>query len=132
MTGERRRLSRRRKPFTLYVLIDTYEFRTPFRRVGFSPRSGNNGSLPQGSELPLREGAARYTFYVTEARREGKDWLFFGWCVSMFDDDCDEWGYTTLTELLSVNVRGLTIERDLHFPIATRTVREALGHIYAA
>ncbi|HKO58896.1 MAG TPA: DUF2958 domain-containing protein [Thermoanaerobaculia bacterium] len=76
--------------------------------------------------------AGRYTLYVTEARREGTDWLFFGWCVSMFDADCDEWGYTTLTELLSVNVRGLTIERDLHFPIATCTVRQALSRSHAA
>jgi hypothetical protein len=76
--------------------------------------------------------AGRYTFYVTEARREGTDWLLFGWCVSMFDATCDEWGYTTLAELHSVNVGGLTIERDLHFPIATRTVRQALGRSCAA
>ena len=74
----------------------------------------------------------RYTFYVTEARRKGKGWLFFGYCISMFDESCDEWGYTTLTELLSVNVGGLTIERDLHFPIATRTVRAALKRSNAA
>lgn len=74
----------------------------------------------------------RYTFYVTEARREGKGWLFFGYCISMFDESCDEWSYTTLTELLSVNVGGLTIERDPHFPIATRTVRHALKRPHAA
>jgi hypothetical protein len=32
-----------------------------------------------------------------------------------------------LTELQSVRVRGLTMERDLHFPIGTRTVADALG-----
>ena len=76
--------------------------------------------------------AGRYTFYVTEGRRKGKNWLFFGYCISMFDESCDEWGYNTLTELLSVHVGGLTIERDLHFPIATRTVREALRRTHAA
>jgi len=39
---------------------------------------------------------------------------------------CDEWGYTTLSELQSVRVRGLTIKRDLHLPFATRTVGELL------
>ena len=72
--------------------------------------------------------AGRYTFYVTEGRPEGKDFLFFGYCVSPLGGDCDEWGYTTLTELLSVRVRGLAVERDLHFPIAERTVKDALAH----
>jgi len=70
--------------------------------------------------------AGRYTFFVTEAEPRGKDLLFFGFCVSPLGPDCDEWGYTSLTELLSVRVRGLTIERDLHLPFATRTVGELL------
>jgi hypothetical protein len=32
-----------------------------------------------------------------------------------------------LSELQSLRVRGLTMERDLHFPIATRTVADALA-----
>jgi hypothetical protein len=70
--------------------------------------------------------AGRYTFFVTEAEPQGQDVLFFGFCVSGLGEDCDEWGYTSLTELLSVRVRGLTIERDLHVPFATRTVGELL------
>jgi hypothetical protein len=50
----------------------------------------------------------------------------FGYCLSPFGADCDEWGYASLNELRTTRVRGLTIERDLHFPIATRTVAEAL------
>ncbi len=70
--------------------------------------------------------AGRYTFYVTEADDQGEDIHFFGYCVSFFGPDCDEWGYTALSELQAVRVRGLTIERDLHLPFATRTVGELL------
>jgi hypothetical protein len=70
--------------------------------------------------------AGRYTFFVTEGEPRGKDLLFFGFCVSPLGPDCDEWGYTSLTELLSVRVRGLAIERDLHLPFATHTVGELL------
>ena len=35
-------------------------------------------------------------------------------------------GYTRLSELQSVERDGLTIERDLHFPAATRTMTDAL------
>jgi hypothetical protein len=70
--------------------------------------------------------SGRYTFYVTEAEFGQEDVLFFGYCLSPFGEESDEWGYTSHAELQSVRVRGLTIERDLHFPIATRTVAEAL------
>jgi hypothetical protein len=93
--------------------------------------------FPLGSQDGLRDNAkvlvkfffpaGRYTFLVTEAEPRGKDVLFFGFCVSPLGEDCDEWGYTSLTELLSVRVRGLTIERDCCVPIATRTVRDLLG-----
>ena len=71
--------------------------------------------------------AGRYTFYATEGEPQGSDFLFFGYCVSPLGADCDEWGYVTLSELQSVKAHGLTMERDLHFPIAGRTVRELLG-----
>jgi Protein of unknown function (DUF2958) len=70
----------------------------------------------------------RYTFYVTEAQADGGDWGFFGYCVSPLGPDCDEWGYAALSELLSVNIRGLTIERDICLPAGKRTLRDLLGH----
>lgn len=92
--------------------------------------------FPIGSQEGLRENAkvlvkfffpaGRYTFYVTEADDQGEDLHFFGYCISPFGPDCDEWGYAALSELQSVRVRGLTIERDLHLPFATRTVGELL------
>ena len=102
---------------------------TPELRVALRP-------FPLGSQEGLAENAkvlvkyfypaGLYTFFVTEAEPRGKDILFFGFCVSPLGPDCDEWGYTSLTELLSMRVRGLTIERDLHVPFATRTVGELL------
>ena len=68
--------------------------------------------------------AGRYTFFVTEGEPHGRDFLFFGYCVSALGEDCDEWGYTALSELQSVHVSGLSIERDLNLPFATRTVAE--------
>ncbi|HET8797640.1 MAG TPA: DUF2958 domain-containing protein [Thermoanaerobaculia bacterium] len=76
--------------------------------------------------------AGRYTLFVTEAEVDGEDVRLFGYCLSPFGADCDEWGYASLAELQSVRVRGLAIERDLHFPIATRTVADALKRMRAA
>jgi hypothetical protein len=76
--------------------------------------------------------AGRYTLYVTEAEMCGDDVRLFGYCLSPFGADCDEWGYASLNELRTTRVRGLTMERDIHFPIATRTVRDALSRASAA
>lgn len=54
------------------------------------------------------------TWYATEYDEE--DQIFYGF-VSIFGDDCDEWGYFALSELQEYKGRfGLGIERDLHFP----------------
>ncbi|HYC90601.1 MAG TPA: DUF2958 domain-containing protein [Thermoanaerobaculia bacterium] len=76
--------------------------------------------------------AGRYTLYVTEAETCDDDVRLFGYCLSPFGEDCDEWGYASLNELRSTRVRGLSIERDLHFPIAERTVRQALARTHIA
>lgn len=73
--------------------------------------------------------AGRYTLYVTEAEFEEDDVLLFGYCLSPFGEDSDEWGYASLAELQSLRVRDLTMERDLHFPIAMRTVKDALARV---
>ncbi len=46
-----------------------------------------------------------------KAKSEGDDFLFFGWVYGGFQ----ELGYFSLSELESVNVMGLDIERDLLF-----------------
>ena len=92
--------------------------------------------FPVGSQEGLRDNAkvlvkfffpaGRYTFFVTEAEEQDDDILFFGYGISPFGPECDEWGYTTLAELRSVHLRGLSMERDLHLPFAARTVGELL------
>ena len=68
--------------------------------------------------------AGRYTLYVTEGQPRGTDFLFYGYCISPLGEDCDEWGYTALSELQSVHVGGLSMERDLALPFAARTVAD--------
>jgi hypothetical protein len=92
--------------------------------------------FPIGSQESRRDNAVivvkyffpsgRYTLYVTEAEFAEEDILLYGYCISPLGEDCDEWGYSSYAELKSLRVRGLTVERDLHFPIATRTVAEVL------
>jgi len=71
--------------------------------------------------------AGRYTLFVTEAEFDDEDTRLYGYCISALGADCDEWGYASLVELQSLCVRSLSIERDIHFPIAPRSVRDALG-----
>lgn len=66
--------------------------------------------------------AGRYTFYAVEGEPEGANFVFFGYCLSPLDEDFDEWGYTTLSELMSVRLALLHMERDIHFPVAKRTI----------
>jgi hypothetical protein len=55
--------------------------------------------------------AADWTWFVTEGKDEGNDFVFFGFVVGFVE----EWGYFTLKELESINIQLLTVERDLHF-----------------
>jgi hypothetical protein len=53
------------------------------------------------------------TWYATEYDPATQE--FFGY-VSIFGDECDEWGYFSLAELMDFKGQfGLGIERDLHF-----------------
>jgi hypothetical protein len=53
------------------------------------------------------------TWYATEYDPESNE--FFGY-VSIFGDDCDEWGSFSLNELENYRGKfGLGIERDLYF-----------------
>jgi hypothetical protein len=67
----------------------------------------------------------RYTLYVTEGEPYGGgDMQLFGYCVSPLGADCDEWGYSCLSELEGCVVRGLRMERDITIEPEKYTVRE--------
>lgn len=55
--------------------------------------------------------AGNWTWFVIEGEVEGDDFLFFGYVIGLDK----EWGYFTLKQLEEINVRGLTVERDLYF-----------------
>lgn len=55
--------------------------------------------------------AGSWTWFVTEGEPDGDDFRFFGYVVGEFD----EWGYFSLNELRSIDMHGLTVERDLYF-----------------
>lgn len=51
-------------------------------------------------------------WYVAEF--DGED-MFFGYAVLHGDLGNAEWGYYSLAELQSINIRGLEVDRDLHW-----------------
>ena len=72
---------------------------------------------------------AQWTWYATEGRVEGTDFLFFGFVVG----PSPEWGYFSLVELESVRgPLGLRIERDLFFnpaPISDALRRDGIDPV---
>lgn len=65
-----------------------------------------------------------WTWFVTEGRQEGSDFVFFGHVIG-FEA---EWGYFSLRELEAVNINGLKIERDEYFePMSFSDCLLALG-----
>lgn len=52
------------------------------------------------------------TWYITEGNFEDGDFIMFGIFAS---ENEHEYGYVSLKEMESVNVKGFVIERDLHF-----------------
>lgn len=55
--------------------------------------------------------AGNWTWFVTEGESEGSDFLFYGYVIGLER----EWGYFTLRQLEEINIRFLTVERDLYF-----------------
>ena len=86
---------------------------------------GTGDPFENVAEVKLFCPFGRMTFYVTEF--DGEDQLF-GYMVSPLGEDCDEWGYSSLSELANTTVYGgvPAIERDKGWP--PRTVAKALGN----
>ena len=65
------------------------------------------------------------TWLITEASKEGDDYLMFGYC-HLGNNETAELGYVSLNELQSIKITqfNLGIERDLYFP-KDITLREA-------
>ena len=74
-----------------------------------------------------------YTWYITEGNYEDGDFIMFG---IFANGDEHEYGYVSLKEMESVNVKGFEIERDLHFDrqplkeIKDSSLQNYLSHFY--
>ncbi len=55
--------------------------------------------------------AGHWTWFATEGEPDGDDFRFYGYVIGHEN----EWGYFMLSELESLKLRGLTVERDLYF-----------------
>lgn len=49
----------------------------------------------------------RGDWYVMEGRKEGDDFLFYGYVKSPLGDDCDEYGYFTLNQIKETGILEL-------------------------
>jgi len=107
------------------------ELLTPQHIQAFRERFPLGSQEGRGGEafidLKFFHPTSRYTLYVTEGGEEHNgDWTFFGYAVSALGSDCDEWGYTSLSELSQVHTDGLGIERDIYFPLAQKRLKDVL------
>ena len=55
--------------------------------------------------------AGKWTWFVMEGEAKEDDFLFFGYIITI----TERFGYFTLKNLESIQIAGLTIERDLYF-----------------
>jgi len=71
--------------------------------------------------LKLFDPYGRFTYYATSLDGD----TLYGFAVSPLGPDCDEWGYSSLTELTSLRKFGRPqIERDRHFdPVDPQEIR---------
>jgi hypothetical protein len=68
--------------------------------------------------------ASAATWFITEGSKEDDDMRLYGMCL-LNDPRDAEWGYVMLSELETLEVRHIHIERDQHFtPTPYSKVRE--------
>jgi len=75
--------------------------------------SRKTGETAHSAPLKLFDPYGRWTMYVFE--KDGD--RLYGFVVSPLAPDCDEWGYSSLTEIESITAFGgrPRIERDRYF-----------------
>ena len=81
-------------------------------------------ALYSGEDIPLKKKIikakyfiANFTWLVTECEiQKDGDVLFFGYVINHSDQNCSEWGYFTLNQLIEIRLFGvIEVERDLYF-----------------
>lgn len=101
----------------------------PIKRALDSNPLGSKDGLGKDAPVILKLfGGGRFSYFVTEAEKEGDDYRVYGWVVSPLGPDCDEFGYSMLSELLSLRFPpfNLPVERDRAVTPGKYTVRELI------
>ena len=71
---------------------------------------------------------AAATWFITEASKEGDDYILFGYADLGLGAGCSEWGYMSLNELEDVRTpMGFKVEQDVY--AEGKTVRELCEEI---
>lgn len=75
--------------------------------------------LYQTEHVPVEDKLIYMHFFIGgcdwyAAEYDGED-LFFGYAILNADLDNAEWGYFSFSELQSINVSGIEVDRDLHW-----------------
>lgn len=81
---------------------------------------GKNAEVIAKFFMPFTEAC----WLITEASQEDNDWLMFGYC-HIFEW---EFGYVRLSEILELNIRGITAKIDNTVSKGC-TIEECLKHI---
>ncbi len=55
-------------------------------------------------------------WFISEVSHEDYD-LMFGYCILNGDLEMAEWGYVSLSELDSISIRGIEVDRDLYWDV---------------
>ncbi len=68
--------------------------------------------------IPIEQKEIHLHFFIRNshwyiAEYDPEERLFFGYTILNGDTWNAEWGYTSLDELLSIDLRGIRVERDL-------------------
>ena len=101
-----------------------------------NPLNSKDGQGTDAKVILKLFGGGRFTFLVTEAEKvvntSGDDYTVYGYCVSPLGPDCDEFGYASLNELLSLKFQfELGIERDRSVTPGRYTVADLITEVEA-
>lgn len=62
-----------------------------------------DGQKQREVQVVFKHISSRWTWLIVEGeQQEDGDWLLYGYVYSGLGEDCDEWGYVMLSELMSV------------------------------
>ena len=87
------------------------------------PSDAELGRMPvlyETENVPLNDKMIYQHYFMGScdwymAEYDPNDRLFFGYAILNADHQNAEWGYTSLDELADINVRGIEVDRDLHW-----------------